>query len=288
MTFITRFAPSPSGPLHLGHAFSALLAHDMARAAGGMFHLRIDDLDRTRSRPEWETRIAADLRWLGLSWSAPVWRQSDRLARYRKALKWLWDQGLLYPCSCSRADIRAAAAAPQEGAALPGPDGIVYPGTCRPARPPEGQLPDAPLRLDMARAMARALATLDRPLRFTETGAGPNGESGAIALCDMQDTVGDVALARAGMGASYHLAIVCDDADQGITDVIRGQDLFVATQIHVLLQRLLGLPTPIYHHHRLIRDAAGRRLAKRDDARALATYRAAGKTPAEIRRLVGL
>ena len=284
MTFVTRFAPSPTGPLHLGHACSAMLAHDMARAAGGTFHLRIDDLDTSRSRPEWEARIYDDLAWLGLTWPRPVWRQSDRLARYRDALAQLWALGLLYPCTCSRADIRAAASAPQEGAPMLGPDGIVYPGTCRPSHPPSGPMPDAPLRLDIARALAMA----GDDLTFTETGAGPDGETGTIRLGDLPQTVGDVALARTETGASYHLAIVCDDADQGITHVIRGQDLFPATAIHVLLQHLLGMTTPTYHHHRLIRDETGRRLAKRDDARAIATYRAEGLTPADIRRMVGL
>jgi len=284
MTFITRFAPSPTGPLHLGHAYSALSAYDMAQAAGGTFHLRIDDLDQSRSRPEWDDQIYDDLRWLGLDWPTPVLRQSDRLPSYRDALQTLWDQGLLYPCSCSRADIRAAASAPQEGAPLHGPDGLIYPGTCRPKSPPTGQMPESPLRLDMA----RALACLDTPLSFTETGQGPEGETGTITPQNMIESVGDVALARPGMGASYHLSVVCDDADQGITHVIRGQDLFTATQIHVLLQRLLGLPTPIYHHHRLIRDDTGRRLAKRDDARAIATYRVEGKTPHDIRNMLGL
>ncbi|MRU16961.1 tRNA glutamyl-Q(34) synthetase GluQRS [Roseovarius sp. A21] len=284
MTFTTRFAPSPTGPLHLGHAFSALTAFDMAQAAGGSFHLRIDDLDQSRSRPVWEAQIYDDLHWLGLDWPTPVLRQSDRLSRYREALQILWNQGLLYPCSCSRADIRAAASAPQEGAPLHGPDGLIYPGTCRPNTPPTGPMPDTPLRLDMARALTR----LDPPLNFIETGQGPEGETGTITPQDMIKTVGDVALARPGMGASYHLSVVCDDADQGITHVIRGQDLFTATQIHVLLQRLLGLPTPIYHHHRLIRDDTGRRLAKRDDARAIASYRAMGKTPHDIRHMIGL
>lgn len=284
MIFATRFAPSPTGPLHLGHAYSALLAHDMAQAAGGVLRLRIDDLDTARSRPEWEVQIFDDLAWLGVTWQAPVWRQSARLARYRAALERLWARGLLYPCTCSRADIRAAASAPQEGAPMLGPDGIVYPGTCRPDRPPKGPMPDAPLRLDIARALAAA----GEALSFTETGAGPDGETGVINLTELEKTVGDVALARAGTGASYHLAIVCDDADQGITHVIRGQDLFPATAIHVVLQRLLGFATPTYRHHRLIRDDAGRRLAKRDDARAIATYRAGGLTPADIRRMVGL
>lgn len=282
--FVTRFAPSPTGPLHLGHAYSALLAHSMARAAQGTFLLRIDDIDQSRARPEWTARICDDLHWLGLHWPQPVLRQSNRLPRYRAALQALWARGLLYSCTCTRGDIRAAAAAPQEGAPLTGPDGVVYPGTCRPATPPRGALPDAALRLDMA----RALATLDAAPAFCETGAGPDGQAGRITAPDMQARVGDVVLARRGMGASYHLSVVLDDADQGVTHVIRGQDLFCATQIHVLLQRLLDLPTPAYHHHRLIRDDQGRRLAKRDADRALAAYRAAGHSPQDIRRCVGL
>ncbi|WP_300547113.1 tRNA glutamyl-Q(34) synthetase GluQRS [Roseovarius sp.] len=285
MTFITRFAPSPTGPLHLGHAFSALTAHDMAMASGGTFHLRIDDIDQSRSRPAWEAQIFDDLHWLGLTWPEPILRQSERLPRYREALSRLWQMGLLYPCACTRADIRAAASAPQEGACLHGPDGLIYPGTCRPATPPTGAMPeDSALRLDMAGALAR----LPAPPDFTETGLGPNGESGLITSANMARTVGDVVLARRDMGASYHLSVVIDDADQQITHVIRGQDLFEATQIHVLLQDLLGLPRPLYHHHRLIRDETGKRLAKRDDARAIATYRAEGATPADIRRMIGL
>jgi glutamyl-Q tRNA(Asp) synthetase len=278
VSFVTRFAPSPTGPLHLGHAFSALLAHDRARAARGTFLLRIDDLDRARCRREWEAQIFDDLAWLGLAWPTPVLRQSARLPRYRAALETLWTRGLLYPCTCSRADIRAAASAPQEGAPLHGPDGVVYPGTCRPAMPPTGQMPaDAVLRLDMARACATAGAALC----YSEQGR-------EIAVADMPHSVGDVVLARRDMGASYHLSVVLDDADQGVTHVIRGQDLAPATQIHALLQRLLGLPAPTYEHHRLIRDAQGKRLAKRDDARAIATYRADGATPRDIRRMVGL
>ena len=285
MTFCTRFAPSPTGPLHLGHAFSAITAYDMATAAGGIFHLRIDDIDQSRSRPAWEAQIFDDLHWLGLSWPTPVLRQSERLPRYRDTLLRLWDTGLLYPCSCTRADIRAAASAPQEGAPLHGPDGLIYPGTCRPATPPKGAMPiDSALRLDMA----RALASVSSPLAFSESGEGPNGETGSITPHNMVQTVGDVVLARRAMGASYHLSVVIDDADQSITHVIRGQDLFAATQIHVLLQRLLDLPTPLYHHHGLIRDAQGKRLAKRDDARAIKTYRAEGASPAKIRQMIGL
>ena len=279
MTFRTRFAPSPTGPLHLGHAYSACLAHNMAQKAQGAFFLRIDDLDRSRSRPEWEELIKTDLEWLGLTWQPEVWRQSDRLPRYREALQTLWDQGLLYPCTCSRADIRAAVSAPQEGAPISGPDGIIYPGTCRPDTPCEGPMSNLPLRIDMARALSRV-----EDLTYRETGETP----GDISIGHLDKTAGDVALARPGMGASYHLSIVCDDADQGITHVIRGADLSAATGIHVLLQRLLGFPTPIYHHHRLIRDDTGKRLAKRDDARAISTYRDANVTPSEIRSMIGL
>jgi glutamyl-Q tRNA(Asp) synthetase len=287
MTFVTRFAPSPTGPLHLGHAFSAMLAHDMARAAGGTFLLRIEDIDRVRSRPEWEAQCIDDLRWLGLSWPEPVMRQSDRLPAYRAALADLWARGLLYPCTCARRDIAAAAAAPHEGEPPMGPDGIVYPGTCR-TKPRTGPIPDeTALRLDMAAALA---ALGPAPLAFTETGAGPDGETGHVSISHdhLLTQVGDVVLARRGMGTSYHLAVVLDDAEQGVTHVTRGNDLFAATAIHVALQRLLRLPTPRYHHHRLIRDEQGRRLAKRDDARALRLYRDAGASPEEIRGLVGL
>jgi len=279
VTFRTRFAPSPTGPLHLGHAYSAMLAHDMARAAQGTFILRIDDLDQARSRPAWAAQIEDDLAWLGLTWPQPVLRQSQRSARYRSALKTLWARGLLFSCSCTRADIRAAAAAPQEGAPVHGPDGLIYPGTCRPDAPLSGPLPDAVLRLDMARAA--------QDIAFAETGAGaPNGTI-HIKAETLAEEVGDVVLARRDMGASYHLGVVLDDADQQITHVIRGEDLFAATQIHVLLQKLLHLPTPIYHHHKLIRDENGKRLAKRDNARAIATYRADGNTPQDIRNMLG-
>ena len=277
MTFKTRFAPSPTGPLHLGHAYSACLAHDMAQAAKGQFHLRIDDLDQSRSRPEWVAKIKEDLSWLGLSWEPEIWCQSDRLPRYRRALQTLWDMGLLYPCTLTRAEIRAAVNAPQEGAE--GPDGLIYPGTHRPDMPPSGPMPDTALRLDTARAEVAA-----GPLTYTETGTNP----GIVPVENLFETAGDVALARKDMGASYHLAIVCDDADQGITHVVRGEDLAPATGIHVLLQHLLGFKTPIYHHHRLIRDENGKRLAKRDDARAITIYRADGLTPKDVRAQIGL
>ena len=281
---VTRFAPSPTGPLHLGHAFSALTAH--ALSEGGTFLLRIEDIDQSRARPEWEAAIFDDLRWLGLAWPEPVLRQSERLLIYRAALERLWQAGLLYPCHCSRADIAAALSAPQEDSTdrQSGPDGPVYPGTCR-GRPRRGPLPDGALRLDIE----AALSLLDN-LSFTETGAGPSGETGLVALDRgaIIGGVGDVVLARRGMGTSYHLSVVVDDASQGVTLVTRGRDLFAATAIHVVLQRLLGLPAPRYHHHRLIRDDGGKRLAKRDDARALATCRAEGATPDAVRSMVGL
>ncbi len=284
MTFTTRFAPSPTGPLHLGHAFSGLLAHDMARAAKGRFLLRIEDIDTTRSRPEWEAQLQDDLGWLGLRWDAPPMRQTDRLAAYATALDTLWARGLLYPCTCTRADIAAAAAAPQEGTPLHGPDGLIYPGTCRHRHPRTGTRPaGAALRLDMA---AAAPATVG----FVETGAGPNGDTGPQLTyhAALRDEVGDIVLSRRDFLGSYHLSVVLDDAAQDITHVIRGADLFEATPIHALLQHLFDLPTPTYHHHRLIRDDTGRRLAKRDDARAIATIRAEGATPQDIRRMVGL
>ncbi|MCV2878435.1 tRNA glutamyl-Q(34) synthetase GluQRS [Sedimentimonas flavescens] len=277
---ITRFAPSPTGPLHLGHAYSAILAHDMARAAGGRFLLRIEDIDRQRSRPEWEAQIYDDLAWLGLTWKEPVMRQSDRLNIYRQTLAELWENDLLYRCSCTRRDIEAATSAPQEGVSL-GPDGLIYPGTCREsgARTAGEPLPDAVLRLYMDRAAAHC--------SFDEIGEAHCGTH-SITPEQMIQNVGDIVLARRDMGTSYHLSVVLDDAAQGITHVVRGEDLFDATQIHVTLQKLLKLSTPTYCHHNLIRDNNGKRLAKRDDARAIAKYRAEGATPADIRRLVGL
>ena len=283
MTLSTRFAPSPTGPLHLGHAFSALTSYSMALKTDGVFHLRIDDLDHSRSRPHWINQIFEDLLWLGIKWPTPVWRQSERISKYRATLQTLWDRGLIYPCFCSRADILNAINAPQEQDPQFGPDGVIYSGKCRPGKPLNGPLPDVSLRLDME----KALKIHDRRLYFEETGMGPNGESGIIEIGDMIKNVGDVVLARSQMGASYHLSIVIDDAEQGITHIARGQDLFEATQIHVLLQQLLDLPTPVYHHHRLIRDNAGKRLAKRNDARAISKYREAGKTPQDIKCMIG-
>ncbi|MHA3913444.1 tRNA glutamyl-Q(34) synthetase GluQRS [Halovulum sp. GXIMD14793] len=278
-----RFAPSPTGPLHLGHAFSALTAFERAQAAGGAFLLRIEDTDITRCRPEWEAQIYDDLRWLGVSWPEPILRQSERFPLYRETLAALWDRGLVFACSCSRRDVQAAASAPNEGMPLIGPDGIVYPGTCR-GLPRTGPLPDVPvLRLDMRRAVE---ALGGRDLTYVETGTEP----GVVTVCAeaLIHQVGDVVLGRHGTGTSYHLSVVVDDAFQQISHVTRGEDLREATQSHVLLQALLDLPTPVYHHHRLIRDDTGKRLAKRDDARAIATYRADGATVDDIRQMVGL
>lgn len=279
VTFRTRFAPSPTGPLHLGHAFSAILAHDTARAAGGEFLLRMEDTDLERCRPEWEALIVADLAWLGLAWDGPVHHQADKIAKYNQRLETLASSGLLYPCSCTRADIRAALSAPQEGVAH-----HVYPGTCRHRGLETRQAGDA-LRLNLSAALD---ALAGRDLSFRETGpahAGHHRIDRDTALAQ----IGDVVLSRKGEDiVAYFLASAFDDADQGITHVIRGEDLFEFTPVQVILQHLFGLPTPVYHHHRLIRDEAGKRLAKRDDARALSKYRSEGVSPADIRRMVGL
>lgn len=229
--------------------------------------------------------ILDDLAWLGITWDEPVLRQSDRMASYGAALDALWARGLLYPCHCSRRDIATAMSAPQEGAMPPpGPDGPIYPGTCRPTgtHASNGPRPtDCHLRLDSA----RALNSVD--LTYHETGIA-SGPDTAMEPEAFIERIGDVVVARRDFGTSYHLSVVLDDAAQGITHVVRGADLSAATPIHVLLQRLLGVPTPIYHHHRLIRDTSGKRLAKRDDARAIRTYRDDGASPSDIRALVGL
>ena len=253
MTVVTtRFAPSPTGRLHLGHACSAILAHDHARARGGQFLLRIEDIDGTRSRAEHVATIMADLAWLGLTWDGEVVFQSARLARYEAALARLRDEGLLYRCYCTRAEIAEAMSAPHGPASA-------YPGTCRGA--PDR---DAPYcwRIDMAAATARA-----GPLDWRDHGRVVRADPAAQ---------GDVVLARKDAPASYHLAVTVDDAAQGVTDVVRGVDLFEATHVHRLLQALLGLPTPAYHHHPLLTGADGARLAKRHGAPSLAAMREGG------------
>jgi glutamyl-Q tRNA(Asp) synthetase len=254
----------------------------MARAAGGRFLLRIEDIDTSRSRASWTQQIYDDLHWLGLSWPEPVMQQSLRLPRYSAALAQLTALGLTYPCRCNRRDIEAAAGAPQEGVPQFGPDGRIYPGTCRDRNMADAGPQDV-IRLNMEKAVKAA------PLRhFQETGEAHAGQH-MLEPDQLIAAVGDIILVRRGMGSAYHLSVVVDDSDQNITHVVRGKDLFEATQIHVLLQALLGLPTPIYHHHRLIRDDQGKRLAKRDDARAIAKYRREdGARPQDIRAMVGL
>ena len=279
----TRFAPSPTGALHLGHAFSALTAGARAEAVGGTFLLRIENTDTARCKPALEAAMLDDLRWLGLAWPEPVLRQSDQRACYGAALDRLSAMGLTYPCACSRGDIHAALSAPQEGATHLPPDGAVYPGTCR-SRHLASAAGQA-IRLDLAQALDRLGPT---PPGFDDSGPERAGHHG-LDPDEMRRTIGDVVLARKDIGtAAYHLAVVVDDAAQGITEVVRGMDLFAATPIHRLLQALLGLPTPTYHHHRLIRDTQGKRLAKRDNARSLASLRSEGATPQDIRAIVGL
>lgn len=272
---VERFAPSPSGYLHLGHGFSALMA---ARAAD-RFLVRIEDTDTQRCRPEYDAAIFEDLRWLGLTWEEPVWRQSTRTAVYQSALLRLADMGLIYPCRCTRKEIALA----QTGTADGGPDGIPYPGTCL-GTSFAGFAPDTALRIDMAKAVACLGASR---LSYQEIGVGA-GEHRVdpeflIASC------GDVVLWRKDtQSAAYHLAVVVDDAAQGITHVTRGLDVAPATPIHRLLQALLDLPTPVYNHHRLITDDTGKRLAKSFDSKALRKWRADGVSVGDLRRMLGI
>lgn len=285
---VFRFAPSPNGYLHLGHAYSALLNVDLARQAEGRLLLRIEDIDATRCRPEFEAAIYEDLAWLGMAWETPVRRQSEHFASYRAALDRLSAQGVIYPSFESRAEIaRMVAERDANTVWARDPDGApLYPGTAKQlsARKRETLMAsDAPyaLRLDMAAALA-SVGDLD----WTEDGKGPGGESGLVAA--RPEAWGDVILARKDTPASYHLAVVLDDALQGVTEVVRGQDLFWATSVHRLLQRLLDLPAPRYRHHALLRDAAGAKLSKSTQATGLRELRTEGVTPAEVRRRIGL
>lgn len=267
MTIVTRFAPSPTGRLHLGHAYSAMLAHDHARARGGAFLLRIEDIDPGRSRPEHVAGIFEDLAWLGLHHDGEVVFQSARLPLYAAALDQLKVQGLAYPCFCTRSEIAAEVAA--SASAPHGPDGPLYPGTCRRVDPDVAaermlRQPHA-WRLDVGAAAART-----GPLEWIDNG---------MTVKAIPALFGDVVLARKDAPTSYHLAVTVDDAAQGVTDVVRGRDLFEATHIHRLLQALLGLPMPAYHHHALLTDADGRRLAKRSGAPTIALLRDAGADP---------
>jgi glutamyl-Q tRNA(Asp) synthetase len=287
--YTDRFAPSPTGELHLGHAYSALVGWRAARAAGGRFLLRIEDLDQGRARPEFVEGITRDLAWLGITWEQPVLFQSTRLTAYHDALDRLTSLGLTYRCTCTRRDIAEAASAPQETALRSGPDGPIYPGTCRDHNHGPGEA--AAIRLDLGRAIA-ALGGADAvaALHFEELNAGPSGETGKIQLNPeaLVTGTGDVVLARRDGAPAYHLAVVIDDAHQEVTHVTRGRDLFAATPVHRLLQALLGLATPAYRHHRLIRDNAGKRLAKRDHAHSLAQLREDGWRPEKILRRLGL
>jgi glutamyl-Q tRNA(Asp) synthetase len=285
---VFRFAPSPNGYLHLGHACSALLNFDLARQRGGRFLLRIEDIDVSRCRPEYEAAIYEDLAWLGISWETPVRRQSEHFPAYREAIGRLSAQGLIYPSFESRADIARLVEAREKQAPWPrDPDGApLYPGTAKSLSPAERQellASGAPfaLRLDMEAALARA-----GQLVWTEQGAGPAGETGEMAA--RPEAWGDVILARKETPTSYHLSVVIDDALQGVTDVVRGEDLFWSTSVHRLLQHLLGIPQPAYRHHRLIRDEAGQKLSKSTMATGLRELRAAGANPADVRRLVVL
>ncbi len=277
MTVVTRFAPSPSGYLHLGHAYAALFAWRAAEAAGGHCLLRIEDIDRGRCRPEFEAAIVEDLAWLGLESAWPVCRQSEQLGYYAEALAELHGRGLLYPCFCTRREIQAEIA--RAAAAPHGPDGPLYPGTCRKLSESErrarlaAEEPHA-LRLDVARAVAEA-----GPLTWIDRGRGE--------VQAEPELLGDVVLARKDTPTSYHLAVTLDDARQGVTLVTRGEDLFPATHIHRLLQALLDRPVPEWHHHALLNDTSGKRLAKRHDPLTIRALRAEGRSPAEVRALAG-
>jgi glutamyl-Q tRNA(Asp) synthetase len=273
---VTRFAPSPTGYLHLGHAYSALYAWRAARENGGKFLLRIEDIDTTRCKPEFTDAILEDLAWLGLDWDGAVRKQSEHFADYRAALDKLDAAGVIYPCFCTRAEIAAEIA--RAGGAPQGDEGPRYPGICRKLTTEErlsriAAGADFALRLDVAKASAVA-----GPLAWDED------EHGVVKA--EPERLGDVVLARKDVPTSYHLAVTVDDALQGVTLVTRGADLFTATHIHRLLQALLDLPTPHYRHHKLLTDAQGKRFAKRDKALTLRSLREAGRTPVELRLLL--
>jgi len=274
---VTRFAPSPTGLIHLGSAYSALFAERAARERGGRFLLRIEDVDRTRCRPEFTDAILEDLAWLGLRWEEPVRRQSEHFDDYRAALARLAAMDLIYPCFCTRTEIMAEIAA--AGGAPHGAEGPLYPGTCRRLPADEraarrGCGDDHALRLDVGKAVAIA-----GPLTWHDRARGEQRAQ--------PERLGDAVLARKDIPTSYHLAVTLDDHLQGVTLVTRGEDLFVATHTHRLLQALLGLATPEYHHHKLLLGLDGKRFAKRDKSLTLRALREAGRTPAEVRAMAG-
>ena len=283
-----RFAPSPNGYLHLGHAYSALLNFDLAQQSGGRFLLRIEDIDPTRCKPEFETAIYQDLDWLGIAWEEPVRRQSRHLADYRDTIEKLSARGLLYPSFESRAEIAKLVEQREANGQWPrDPDGVpLYPGTAKLLSGDQrGRLlqSGAPFALRLDMAVARATAG---DLTWIERGEGPAGETGTVVA--RPEAWGDVILARRETPTSYHLAVAVDDALQGVTEVVRGSDLFWSTSVHRLLQALLGLPPPAYRHHRLILDSAGQKLSKSTGATGLRELRAGGASAADVRRLVGL
>ncbi len=293
---VFRFAPSPNGYLHLGHAYSALLNFDLARQAKGRLLLRIEDIDATRCRPEFEAAIYEDLRWLGISWETPVRRQSLHFAAFREAVEKLSRLGLIYPAFESRAEIAQLVAERETGAKAAkswprDPDGApLYPGDAKSLSAEarrqliEQGLPYA-LRLDMAAALGQ-VSDLTSDLTWVEQGTGPGGETGIVAARPL--AWGDVILARKETPTSYHLSVAIDDALQGVTDVVRGADLFWSTSVHRLLQSLLGMPQPVYRHHRLVLDSAGQKLSKSTKATSLRELRSSGATLADIRSMVGL
>jgi len=284
---VYRFAPSPNGLLHLGHALSALLNHDMAEANGGRFLLRIEDIDLTRCTPEFEAAIYRDLAWLGVDWEKPVRRQSEHFDAYHEALARLTEMGVVYPAFLTRGEVKAKVAACEaDGKSWPrDPDGSpLYPDDDRHRSETERRKLTADgvrhaFRLDMQ----KALGLIAAPLIWTETGDGDRGEIPADP-----STWGDVVLSRSDAPSSYHLSVTVDDAAQGITHVVRGLDLFEATAVHRLLQELLELPQPVYHHHRLVVGADGRKLSKSEGSTGLAALRDRGLSGSDIRRLVGL
>jgi glutamyl-Q tRNA(Asp) synthetase len=285
---VTRFAPSPTGFLHLGHAYAALVAFDTAKQAGGRFLLRIEDIDAGRCRSEFEQAAFDDLHWLGVAWQKPVRRQSQHFADYAKALHRLQEKGVIYPCFCTRKEIEAEVA---RAVSAPHPEdssAAIYPGTCRGLSPQQREQRIAggqsyALRLDCTKAL---MLIAHDELRFDERGHGPNGETGVQRA--RPELLGDVVIARKDFPASYHLAVVVDDALQGVTLVTRGEDLFSATHVQRLLQALLSVPTPAYAHHRLLLDARGRKFSKRDNAVTLRSLRASGATPDDIRLRIGM
>lgn len=288
LSHVFRFAPSPNGYLHLGHAYSALINDEMARALGGTLLLRIEDIDTARCRPEFEQAIYEDLHWLGLNWEEPVRRQSEHFDAYADALAHLDRQGLVYPCFCSRSAVAGALTA--ETAWPRDPDGSpLYPGTCRHLTPAQraerlaaGQ--PAALRLDMTAALKHVQERTGQKFGWREYGRGMQGRE----VLAEPALWGDAVLSRKDIPASYHIAVVVDDALQGVTDVVRGEDLYMATSLHRLLQLLLDLPAPCYHHHELLRDAAGRKLSKSLRAKSLRTLRHEGLTPAQVRSQLGI